>query len=327
MKRKKIIFGTIFSIIIIVLLVKQIDLGRIQDFKLKINYPLMIIAFLFTFISSLIRAIRFNYSLAVRLKILDIFRITLFYNLYTRLFPGGIGELTFPYLIKKNTNQAISTGLSSILLTRIFDILVIALFLGGGLIFFSNIDIENKKILYIGYFLIALIAWLSIQYLNKIVKVFANLSNKLVSDKNKWLKKINNNLYSISEALKINKKKKKQLFITTVLFWGSNFLMVQLFCISIGLAISYGEAILIASISVVAGLIPLNTIGGFGYKEGGLTLGLLLIGVAKHDAVIYSFLIHIVSISLALGGAFVGVLLDIKSSKVLRKSLKIMIVF
>jgi uncharacterized membrane protein YbhN (UPF0104 family) len=69
---------------------------------------------------------------------------------------------------------------------------------------------------------------------------------------------------------------------------------------------------MMGTISNLTAVIPLNTIGGFGYKETGVTLGLLLIGTTKNNAIVLSFLVHLLSIFFVVILSAVGFMLSMK---------------
>jgi uncharacterized protein (TIRG00374 family) len=310
MKKKRLIIGSLLAVVIIFLLFRQIDFKKLANFEIKINFYLLAGAFFLSVFSNLIRAKRFNYILNNSLKLTDAFRITSFYNFYTSLFPGGLGEVSFIYLIRKKIKPHIPTGLSSVMVTRVYDVLMMSVFLLGSLVMFSRGIINKEKYIFLAGAGV-IIAFLIIRYLDKAIEKINKVFCYLARNNPVWLSKVKNNLELTTIFLRNNKKKNVALFFITLLFWGINFLVVQLFFWSFGLKINYLESILLGTISNMIVMIPLSTFAGFGYLEGGFTLGLILIGLAKEQAVIYSFIFHLVLIGFTLGLVVIGVLLGI----------------
>lgn len=314
-KKKKLIIGSLLAIVIIFLLFRQIDFEKLRNLKISINYSLLTISFLLCVLSNLLRAKRFNYVLNNPLKLVEMFRITSFYNLYTGLFPGGLGEFSFIYLIRKKVKKYLSSGLSVIIMTRIYDILILAVFLLITLVSFGkDIKIDRGKYIF-AVSLITAMVFLITHQISKIIKKINDLFNVLFKSKSAWSKKINTNLKLTRLSLENNKSKSLSLVLMTGLLWAINFFIAQLFFRSFGVELNYFEAILMVTISNIIAMIPINTLAGFGYKEAGFAFGLMLIGLAKQEAIIYGFLVHMLTLAFMLAVALIGILVSLKPLK------------
>ena len=295
MKKRRLIAGTSLAVLLIFVLYKQIDLETLRNFRVKIDFYLLIAALSLYILANIVRAQRFNYIMNNCLKLIDMFKITAFYNLYTGIFPGGIGELSFIFLVRKKIKKYVPSALSSIITTRIFDILVTSVYFLCSLIILGRLKSELEKYIFV---VIVIILFLMLHlYIDKIMMILSKMLSVLTQRYVAWLKSVADNFRHTSENLEDNKNKSFLLFIFTFPYWGVNFFIIQLTFWSIGLEISYFESVFLGAISNLTSTIPINTIGGFGYKEAGLTLGLIFIGVAKSDAVIFSFLVHLLHIS------------------------------
>jgi len=311
--KKKFILGTLIAVFIIYLLVRQIDLEKIKDLSIKIDFYLLSVAFLLLVVANLVRAARFNYVLNKPISLKEMFRVTSFYNLYTALLPGGVGELSLIYLLKKKIKNHISLGLSSIVITRIYDILIImALFL-VGLFMVGNIEIDkSKSILIMGPLIVALL--LIIKYIHKIVEKLGQLF-LLLAKQSAWAHKVVKNLKEAAIFLESNQKKKLPLFITSFFFWLITFWTVQLLFWAVGIHLDFWGAVVVGTLANLIMMIPINTLGGFGYQETGVALGLIFLGIVKSEAVIYSFIYHLLVIGVLLGLALVGFMLGLNFRK------------
>jgi uncharacterized protein (TIRG00374 family) len=290
MHKKKLLIGSVVAIVIIFILINNVEFKKLNSLKENFNYVYLVFAFIILILGNLIRAVRFNYLLNYSFKFSEIFTITTYYNFYTAIFPGGIGELSFLHLIKKNIKQNIPHGLSSIFLTRFFDILLMTIFFAGALPII-NIENLNKQKLGIMILIITVFILLVLRFhvilINKINYIFEGLSEKY-----KWALKIRDALKQTEEILIVNKKKSKVIFLLSFFYLGMIFFIVQLVFLSVGVKLNYFESILMGSISTLVTITPLNTIGGYGYKETGLTLGLIFLKIAKSEAIVFSFLFH-----------------------------------
>jgi uncharacterized protein (TIRG00374 family) len=303
---KKIIIGTVVSIFIIVILFRNLDFEKLKEIDLSINYFLLFLALLLSITATFFRSLRFKISLKNEISLKSILSKTLFYNFYTRFFPGGIGELSFVYMLRKSVERGSVRSVNSLMITRLYDLLTITIFLLAGF-GFNQLNTDETNVYLIFFIVIAMLFGCVILFLDRIISLFEKIFRKSKS-------KIGKRIYVLVGELKNeslhNKKNKYLMFGYSVLFWAINYLMVYVFCHSINMQISYFDAIIVSSFSIITGLIPINTLGGFGYKEGGLTLALIFIGFIKQDAIIYAFLIHLVSLFLALLSAGVGLIIE-----------------
>ena len=315
MKKRRLIIGALFAIIILVLLYKQINFGNLQDLKIKIDYRLLATAFLLFAFTTVLLAKRFNYVLHNILPLVSIFKIFAFYTLYNKLFPGGIGELSFIYLIKKKVERPIPSGLSCIIITRVLDLLSTAAFSLVALIAVREINIDRWKYI-VAVVIFVIVALLMVQNISRVIEKITGIFNDLIKSNSVLWNKIKDNLKRTTDILKINKKKNLSLFCFTFLIFGINYLITQIVFLSFGLRLNYFEAVLVGTMSTIISLIPINTFGSFGYKEAGIALVLVLMGVVKDHAIIYSFLLHLTSIVFMLLMVLVGVLINVKLTRV-----------
>ena len=315
MKKKKLIIGSLIAGVLIYFLFRQLDLQKLHDLKIVINFQLLLMAFILYIISNIMRAKRFNFVLGNQLQLVEMFRITSFYNLYTGLLPGGIGELSFIYFIKQKIKQHMPVGLSSVVITRIYDILITAFFLLGSTIVLTNLRVEKGIYVFLVSIIIVTLLFI-IKYIDAIIVRFIKLGEFFIKSDIAWLNKAKEAARLAANILKENKNKKIPLFFITFLFWGINFLIIELSFRAIGVPLSYFEAVFMGTILHITTIIPLNTLAGFGYKETGLALGLIFIGFVKHQAILHSFFFHLLTILFMVLLAFIGLLMNVKTVKI-----------
>ena len=315
LNKKKLIPGTILAAIIILLLICSIDLDKFASLRLDFNWLYLFIAFIILIPVNLIRALRFNYLLDFSFKLTEIFSITTYYNFYTTIFPGGVGELSFIHLIRKNIDKNISYGLSAIFLTRVYDILLMLLFCGAVLpvIHFTDFNKEKLILFIIGcVVVISLIAYYLDAVIQLVNRVFLFLANKT---KSRWIIKIRDILEQTEEISKQSKKKAKMVFLLSFFFWAVIFFIIQLLFWAIGVKLNYFESVLLGTITNLTNIIPFNTIGGFGYKEVGIAMGLIILKISKNEAIMISFVFHILSIFFMTLLGLVGLLVKLITEK------------
>ena len=299
--------------VIIFILYRQIDFEKFQSLSFKIDYTLMVAAFTLYVGSSLIRAKRFNYLLDNGVKLIDMFKITSLYNLYTGLLPGGIGELSFVYLLRKKVEGSVPAAFSSVIITRIHDIFIMAVFLLISLLIVGNAEVTKAE--YVMIFAVIIIMLFLIRYIDLIINTI-NKTLSLVIRHGSFLLNTIEHLSRVGRIMRVNRDKSLSLLFVSASYWVVNSFIVQLLFRSMGVNLGYFEAVLMTAITIFVSIIPFNTLGGFGYKEAGITLGLMFIMVDKNSAIFYSFLFHLLSLGFMFALATLGMLTDVKLTKV-----------
>ena len=126
---KKTFILLLFSIILVAFLLMRVDISKTLTTLGNIN-PYYAIAACFVYFSS-------NYFKALRFKVLlkefkismpKLYVIASYHNFLNQIFPARTGELTFVYYLNKIGNANLSKGLHSLLITRIFDFIIVSVF-------------------------------------------------------------------------------------------------------------------------------------------------------------------------------------------------------
>jgi len=126
-KNKKILFGIIISFILIVIIALQINLKDVFDTLKKANYFLIIISMLVFLLSFVFRAMVWHYVLyeVKDIKFVPLFSSMMIGFMANCIFPARLGEIVMGYLISKYARISKTSSISSVIITRIFDGIVI----------------------------------------------------------------------------------------------------------------------------------------------------------------------------------------------------------
>jgi glycosyltransferase 2 family protein len=308
MKRRRIIYSFISAIIGIVicfLLLQQIDPLEIIH-GLKSVVPLFIAMYaMLGVVVYLLRAWRFKILLGNSARIWQLYPVVSVHSMFVNLFPLGTGELVLPYLLKKrNITQGFAEGFPSLILARIFDFVVIG-------IFFIMATLSINKSLSEYVWILSVV--MSLAFLLFLLKYAAGKKEFIFSflEKKKersWLKKYPR---YVDKVLKILKdiltgfealKKRNILFLTlfsTVCCRLISYLGVFFLLRGVGLNLTFFEIVFITSFYVLLPLVPVNAFGGFGTTEALLVVLIVSFGYVREAAVIASFQIHLIQLSLA----------------------------
>jgi glycosyltransferase 2 family protein len=121
--------------VIALLLLVEIDVGRFSEMAARLNAWLAIgLIALFCGVQ-MFRVLRLQVLLQQPVRFLDLLAAVLVHQFLASLLPWKLGELSLPMLLRRN-GVRVSESLAVLLLSRVLDLLVVALLFGGSLCWF-----------------------------------------------------------------------------------------------------------------------------------------------------------------------------------------------
>ena len=158
MKKKiNIVLSTVITFVLLYFLLSAIKLGDVVKVLKNTNIFYLSIGFLFYTLMGVVRTFRFKLLLKNKLSFFEILPITFIHSLLNSILPVRTGEFSYVYMLKKNNKQSVSRGLSSLIVARVFDfIILIAIMI---LFVIISKDLPNKEMFdsFIPYLAISLI--------------------------------------------------------------------------------------------------------------------------------------------------------------------------
>ena len=145
MKKKiNIIISTVITIILLYFLLSQIKINDVIQIFQNSNFYYLALGFFFYILMGIVRTFRFKLLLKNKLSFFDILPITYVHSLLNSILPVRTGEFSYVYMLKKNNKQSVSRGLSSLIIARVFDFIILI----SIMILFVVIskDLPNKEI-------------------------------------------------------------------------------------------------------------------------------------------------------------------------------------
>ena len=298
MFRNKILSITVTAIVMViaVYLLWQFNGSNnlLKTFK-NINPIIAILAFFLYILTLVAKAFRYRFILKNKISINKLLSIVSIHSFWNNILPFKSGEITYLYMINEEKNISNGENVISLLLTRVFDVLIILIFLliSVFFIFHNNSKfLESVPLTFVVSILILGVAILLsvIFYRYKLSKFFSNLSFR-----NSFLAKgsriISETFLAFNQIRGI-----RRLSILTILsfsVWILDTLFIWATLFSVGFRFSVIEAAFIGVFPVLAGLIPINLVGNFGAFEGTVTGGLVLLNISIETAFSLSFVLHI----------------------------------
>jgi uncharacterized membrane protein YbhN (UPF0104 family) len=123
---KRIILSILITAALLILLLSQISIKGLYALLKTIDPLWAVLGSIAYFLATLFRALRFKWLLHSKdIPFLDLFRITSFYHLALMVLPSKLGELSYPYLLKKISAMNVTEGLASLIVSRVYDFFII----------------------------------------------------------------------------------------------------------------------------------------------------------------------------------------------------------
>jgi uncharacterized protein (TIRG00374 family) len=298
---KRILLSIFITVGIIVVLLLQISLKDLYRLLRTIDPLWAALGSIAYLLAILFRAFRFKWLIHSELiPVSDLFRITAFYHLSLMVLPSKLGELSYPYLLKKNSGMNVTEGLASLIISRVYDfviILVVLLFVSIGFQGFFSLNpslVILLVMLLIGFLILALfymstfLRWLSYG-LGRISNWTGLRNARFVL----WIQKKMSDMAEDFYAIK-SRHTHFHVGFASLASWAMIFCMFYAYMRGFGVEIPLGRMIFGSTIGVIANALPISGIGNWGTLEAGWAAGFLMVGLSKEKAIATGFGVHII---------------------------------
>jgi|GEM_PF-6205206 len=289
------LISLVLSILVCVWLFSQVRLSEFKNSLQDFNAIEITLFVLINIVLQLLRVWRFE-SLLDKNKTISfnqLFSIVNISMMAVFLLPLRLGEFVRPYLLKKKLSMTFGEGLASVATERIIDGLVVLF----GFFIVTQISPDiSQRIRHVGFVAFLFFASVAIVLLLMLWKqpFFERVVAFFLG---RYFKSLYTRVIELSRAIIQGLKpilKLHQLFRYTWLtcvIWGITAIATQLLCHAIHVSISFTEAYVILTLTVVSVMLPAGpmTLGPF---HAAVVMGLQLFKIAKAPALACAFLLH-----------------------------------
>ncbi len=302
----KICLGILLSAIAIVFIVKSVDLGQVWSNLKRLSLTTVPVLFTVYMAGMLIRSWRWHIIIKQKAPIpfkLVFKALVLGYTL-NQLLPAKVGELARVEYLRENSEQGRSFLLGTIVVERIFDLLVILLFFGAA-VFFSSTLMNHLRsnlmsfVLFAGAATLVTLAFFNLQRFKMLTKLFPE---KIKS----FLDKVIDRLV---QSVKIFKDGKATLLtmLLTLLIWVLTCFMFVLIAGDLGIEIPPYAYLFLVSAGTFGMVIP-STSANIGVYHAIAMGALMLFMVPKEQALSFAIIAHAFDFfpAIILGGLTLG---------------------
>lgn len=295
------IFTVLITIVLLILLFTQINLGDISTTLKNIPPIYLILGFILYLCIYFLRALRFHIQLNKEISIQNLFHIGCVHNMLNYLLPARTGEFSYVLLLKSEHNKTTGEALGTLIIARIFDFITISVFFLLFFLFCKDLTVDFSFLIEIGI----LFLFLMVIFLFGLL-IYGNIFLKIIK---KWAHYINFEKFHFGDYILDKSKETIECFekfktgninmhisiiILSIGIWVLFYLLLYIIAISMGIHLEPVQILFASSFAVFSTVLPIQGIGGFGTMEAGWALGFIAVGIPKEVAVSTGFGFHLI---------------------------------
>jgi uncharacterized protein (TIRG00374 family) len=298
---KRIILSILITIGILFVLLHQISLKELYALLKTIDPLWAALGSIAYLLAILFRALRFKWLLhSEGIPFSDLFRITAFYHLSLMVLPSKLGEFSYPYLLKKISEANVTEGLASLIVSRVYDfliILVILLFVSIG--FGGLFEVHPFLMILLVALLLGIIIF-ALSYMSRFLRWLSNalgrISNPTGSRNVRFVRWMQEKMREMAEDFYAIKARKTYfpVSVTSLASWVMIFFTFYAYLKGFGIDLPLTKMIFGSTVGVIANALPISGIGNWGTLEAGWAAGFLMVGLSKEKAIATGFGVHII---------------------------------
>lgn len=290
----------ILSSFLLVFLLGRLELRKTLETLRDADPAMVIYAGLAYILANYFKSLRYEVMLKeLAIPMPRMFAISGYQNFFNQILPARTGELTLVYYLKTIGGADISKGLHSLLVTRIFDFIVVAAFFMCSILVYYGRESSISLLLLGAVFLaISVIALFNLKWLVIFSAwVFESAVRILKLERSPLSLKIRSKIEPIiDEFARFDTRRYiPMLALTSILVWIALYVFSYLTILSLGIDISFLQSVAGSTGAVLTNTLPINSFGSFGTLEAGWTGGFVLVGMSEQDAITSGFAYHILN--------------------------------
>ena len=290
----------LISIVLVGVLLWKMDIAQALSSFRNAHLGWVLVACCAYFLSNFCKAVRYRAMLRhLNIGLFEMFAITSYQNFYNQIMPARTGELTLVYYLKTLGNAKISKGLHVLLVTRIYDfIIVAAFFVGSVALYYGRKSSPALVAAGVGFLLFSIAVLFYLKHIIRWGMDFFNLTMRALGlEKKKLVMKFNEKMEPVvREFVEYDTLKEVPvLVLTSVLVWSVLYVFAYVTILAWRVEINFLLSIAGSTGQVLANVLPINSFGSFGTLEAGWAGGYMLAGMKRQDAIATAFGYHIIN--------------------------------
>jgi glycosyltransferase 2 family protein len=293
--------GIIISLVLVVIIIYQVDLAQVAIALKSANYFLILPSIILVILTIIIRAFRWQYLLkpVKTVRMYSLFSATSIGFMANMILPARLGELIRAYLIGQREDISKSASLATIVVERLWDILILILFLGLVLLVTplaaGDPSLEEGLKWGGGISLFALFAMLlSLVFLKEKTKASLNIVQTIMNPLSANLSlKVENFISSFAAGLGTIKGNKDLIYIAiwSFILWVLSALSLHIIFFAFHIYIPFYAPFFLIVLQAFGVALP-SSPGFIGTYHAATIAGLTLLGIPKEQALSIAIVMH-----------------------------------
>lgn len=300
MSKRNIIY-TVIAILLIIVLLRMIHPADIVSIIKNIPASILIGTFALSITCNFFRALRFYILLKQKINLGELFSIACAHNLSLNLLPARLGEAAYLYFAGRNKNITLAHAASSLVLTRLFDMITVAAafffvsVLFGETHFPSGIEKYYPVVLCTGVLTAFVILRLLIKNKERVLNFLRRASTAAKADNLTVTKKFFTFAEEISNGFGLIRNWSMMLlcFLISTAIWASVYFNVFILLKSFGIEIMPIKFMFAFIFMAFFSALPIHGPGSFGTIETGWSAALVFFNTPKALAITSAFALHL----------------------------------
>ncbi|HPI13898.1 MAG: lysylphosphatidylglycerol synthase transmembrane domain-containing protein [Spirochaetota bacterium] len=288
------------SIVILIYLLRNIDITATLSTFANADPWLLLASCGAYLLSNLCKSVRYHVMLrGMGLAPFQMFAITSYQNFFNQILPARTGELTLIYYLKKVGGASLSRGLHILVVTRIYDLIIVAMFFLASVLAFYGSAIRPGLLVIGGVCLGGSVA--SLFFLKYMVifadRAFIGLARLLRIDQAGLVVRIREKAGPVVREFSDYRTARQLplLVLSSVAVWAVLYVFAYLTILAFRVDVGFVQAVVGNTGQVLANVLPVNSFGSFGTLEAGWAGGFMLVGMNSQDAITTAFGYHIIN--------------------------------
>jgi glycosyltransferase 2 family protein len=297
--KKKLILGSVLSLVLVYLSVRGIDFQGIADSFKTIRYSFVLPSVAAMMLMQVLRSVRWGEILSPLEKInqLSLLSATCVGFFAIVAIPARLGELARPILITQKSHIKMSAAVGTIVVERIFDGLSILVITSFVPLFLTDLPIWliSSGLIFslITFMLLSCMFFMTVKR-KKALALFSPITRLLPS---RYVEKADGLIHHFIDGLQVitDLRQLVRISILSITIWVADVAAFYMLFLACGLDLPVAAAVVVLVILIIGIAIP--TAPGFiGNWHYACILGLGLFGISKTDALAYAVVTHFLTL-------------------------------
>lgn len=299
------------GVFLVYYLLNQIDIEDIKSAFINIYTPSLIIGLILIFSIDFFRAYRAKILIGSgRIRIVDMFLVSLIRNGFNMVLPARTGELSYIYVLKRKFKFPVEIGISTLMIALVFDLVIVFSMIVISIIIvgINKYAVSSTSVILIAVALL-ISSLLVLFYLSKFVGLFIKIFDRILSkyrvSKSKVIQNIYKKLVETNKNIELIKKRGiywKVYLISVpsrILKYAAYYFLIHAVLKPMGFGfndLSYWVIILATAAAEISAVLPTHSLAGLGTYQGVFALAFIMLGFGKEISIIVGFSYHIINL-------------------------------